>query len=107
GGRFTPGLGVVALKGGAAIEDTPDEARVNRADKRGRIVDVAPAAPPRSFNAGSVFQRTSMLAPADDGELETAMAFVEPQIKGKEVEIAAAFHALDDGKADPGVPAFL
>lgn len=107
GGRFAPGLGVVALKGGPVIEDTPDEARVNRADKRGRIVDVAPAAPPKSFNAGSVFQRTSMLAPADDGELETAMAFSAPQIKGKEIEIAAAFHALDDGEADPGIPAFL
>ena len=106
-GRFAPGLGVVALKGDAVMEDTPDEARINRADKRGRLVDIAPVAPPKTFNAGSVLQRTSLLSPADEAEFETAMAFVEPQIKGKEIEIAAAFHALDDGQDDPAIPAFL
>lgn len=106
GGLVAPGLGAVALKGGNAAADTPDEARVNRADKRGRLVNVVPAAPPKSFNAGSVFQRTSMLS-APRGEPETAMAFVEPQIRGKEIEIAAAFHVRESHKADPGVPSFL
>lgn len=107
GGRFAPGVGVVALRSGSVIEDTPDEARINRVDKRGRLVAIAPAAPPKSFNAGSVFERTSMLAPAEPDQIETAMAFVEPEIKGKEIEIAAAFHPLDEGKSNAGVPAFL
>ena len=106
GGFVAPGLGAVALTGGGKAADTPDEARVNRAGKRGRLVNVVPAAPPKSFNAGSVFQRTSMLR-APRGEPETAMVFVEPDIKGKEIEIAAAFHLRGDGRADPGVPAFL
>ncbi len=105
-GLEAPGLGAVALKGKAGAGETPDEERVNRADKRARVVNVVPAAPPRSFNAGSVFERTSMIeAPAREPEI--AMAFVEPQIRGKEVEIAAAFHVREDGRASPGVPAFL
>jgi len=105
-GLAAPGLGAVALKGKAAAAETPDEDRVNRADKRSRIVNVVPAAPPKSFNAGSVFERTSMIeAPA--GEPEIAMAFADPQIKGKEIEIAAAFHVREEKRVSPGVPAFL
>ena len=106
GGMVAPGVGAVALRGKGATSETPDEARVNRADKRGRIVNIVPAAPPKSFNAGSVFERTSMLT-TPEAEPEIAMAFAEPQIKGKEIEIAAAFHAREDEKAAPGVPAFL
>src|SRR5690606_1045300 len=105
-GFSAPGLGTVALKGKAGADEAPDEDRVNRADKRGRLVNVVPAAPPKSFNAGSVFQRTSMLSAPRD-EPETAMAFVEPQIRGKEIEIAAAFHVRESHKADPGRPSFL
>lgn len=105
-GFSAPGLGTVALKGKAGADEAPDEDRVNRADKRGRIVNVVPAAPPKSFNAGSVFERTSMIeAPAAEPEL--AMAFADPQIKGKEIEIAAAFHVREDAGSAPGVPAFL
>ena len=39
----------------------PDEDRIIRADKKGRIVKVAPVAPPKAFNAGSIFERTRML----------------------------------------------
>ena len=44
---------------------TPDEDRIVRADKKGRIVKVSPVAPPKAFNAGSMFKRTSHAAAAD------------------------------------------
>src|SRR5690606_15900400 len=46
-GLSAPGLGAVAFKGKAGANEIPDENRVNRGDKRGRIVNVAPVAPPR------------------------------------------------------------
>ncbi len=105
-GLKAPGLGSVAFKGKASANEVPDEKRVNRDDKRGRIVNVAPVAPPKSFNAGSVFERTSSLMdPEADPELR--MAFVVPEIKGKEIQIAGAFHVKPDPAKAPGVPAFL
>jgi spore germination cell wall hydrolase CwlJ-like protein len=106
GGLNAPGVGAVALRGKGEAGDTPDEARINRADKRGRIVDVVPVSPPKSFNAGSVFERTSMIS-TPEGQPELAMAFALPQIKGKEIEIAAAFHARESAEDVDGVPAFL
>ena len=105
-GLAAPGLGAVALRGKAEASDTPDESRINRAGKRGRVAHVVPVAPPKSFNAGSVFERTSMIE-APGSQPDMAMAFVEPAIKGKEIEIAAAFHVREDTAAEPGVPAFL
>ena len=105
GGVTAPGIGSVAFIGRGKVSDTPDEMRVNRADKRGRIVDVTPVAPPRFFNAGSVFERSSsLIEPITGGDIE--MAFVQPEIKGKEIEIAAAFHIKEE-KVSPGVPAYL
>ena len=105
-GIVAPGVGLVAFRGKSGeANETPDELRINRADKRGRIVKVAPVAPPKSFNAGSVFERTSSLVlPEVEHDLE--MAFVAPEIKGKEIQIAGAFH-LREEHAAPGVPAFL
>jgi spore germination cell wall hydrolase CwlJ-like protein len=105
-GFSAPGIGTVTFRGKAAANDVPDEFRVNRADKQGRIVQIAPVAPPKAFNAGSVFERSSsLLKPTLDGELK--MAFAAPAIKGKEIEIAAAFHAKQDNKAAAGVPVML
>jgi spore germination cell wall hydrolase CwlJ-like protein len=84
----------------------PDEARVNRGEKRGRIINVAPVAPPKAFNAGSVLERTSMIS-VPVAEPELAMAFDKPAIKGKEIAIAAAFHPRAAEKSSPGVPAML
>lgn len=100
-------LGSVAFKSkhGAANE-VPDEERVNRKEKRGRLMNVAPVAPPKAFNAGSVFERTSMIV-RPEVEPKLAMAFDEPRIRGQEVTIAAAFHRREDRKPDPGVPAML
>jgi spore germination cell wall hydrolase CwlJ-like protein len=105
GGVSAPGVGMVAFRGKSDAGESPDESRVTRTEKRGRIVNIAPVAPPKSFNAGSVFERTSSLL---NSEVETGleMAFQAPEIKGKEIQIAAAFHPREH-KVEPGVPAFL
>jgi hypothetical protein len=92
-GVNAPGIGKVALQAARAPApaNTPDEASIVRADKKGRIVKVSPVAPPKAFNAGSVFERSSsLLRPTLDGEVK--MAFARPDIKGKEIEIASAFY---------------
>ncbi|MCO5160116.1 MAG: cell wall hydrolase [Mesorhizobium sp.] len=104
-GVHTAALGAVAFRGKTEVSDTPDEARVQRAGKQGRILKIAPVAPPKAFNAGSVFERQSWLQPALDGA--EAMAFVKPEIKGKEIEIASAFYVREEKRRDPGVPAML
>ncbi|BCG81675.1 cell wall hydrolase [Mesorhizobium sp. 113-3-3] len=106
-GIHLAGVGNVSFRGkGGKVSGSPDEDRVVRADKKGRIVQVSPVAPPKNFNAGSIFQRTSsLMRPSMDGDLK--MAFAKPQIKGKEIQIAAEFHAREEKKPDPGVPAML
>ncbi|MEO5756057.1 MAG: cell wall hydrolase [Mesorhizobium sp.] len=106
-GVHLAGVGTVSFRGkGGKVSGTPDEDRIVRADKGGRIIQVSPVAPPKNFNAGSIFQRTSsLLRPTMDSDLK--MAFAKPRIKGKEIQIAAAFHSREDKKADPGVPAML
>jgi spore germination cell wall hydrolase CwlJ-like protein len=107
GGVTIPGVGDVSFrtKQGVAAE-TPDEERIRRADKKGRIVNVTPVAPPKAFNAGSVLDRTSFLLKPTAGK-GPAMTFVKPDIKGKEIEIATAFYVREDNKPDPGVPPVL
>ncbi|TPK59421.1 MULTISPECIES: cell wall hydrolase [unclassified Mesorhizobium] len=102
-----PGVGAVSFRGkGGKVSTAPDEDRIVRADKKGRIVQISPVAPPKNFNAGSIFERTSsLLRPSMDSGLK--MAFAKPQIKGKEIQIAAAFHAREDKKPDPGVSPML
>ncbi|ESX18280.1 MULTISPECIES: cell wall hydrolase [unclassified Mesorhizobium] len=102
-----PGVGKVSFRGkGNVAGITPDEDRIMRADKKGRIIQVSPVAPPKNFNAGSIFQRTSsLLRPSMDSGLK--LAFAKPGIKGKEIQIAQSFHTNVDKKPDPGVPAML
>ncbi|MFZ2101213.1 MAG: cell wall hydrolase [Oricola sp.] len=88
------------------VAATPDEARVNRAEKTGRIVSVAPTAPPRGFSAGTVLQRqSSLLRPAVDEKM--LMAFAKPEIGGKEIQIATEFHSRSQKSRDPRVPVML
>jgi spore germination cell wall hydrolase CwlJ-like protein len=104
-GISMPGVGSVAFRGKSGAPSTPDEDRVNRAEKRGRIVNVAPVLPPKFFNAGSILERTSMLLrPAIGPELK--MAFAKPEIKGREVEIATAFYMKEED-LNPAVPTYL
>jgi len=106
-GVAVPGIGKVAFRTKYGVDtDSPDEARINRAEKTGRLVKVAPVAPPKSFNAGSIFQRTSsLLAPSMKQEI--LMAFEDPDIAGKEVQIAQAFYIRKDTPTDLGVPEYL
>lgn len=99
-GLRAPGLGEVAFTGKAAIADTPDESRVNRATKQGRVVSIAPVAPPKAFNAGSVFQRTSMLLrPGLDKE--AVVAFRQDDNRGREIRIASAFFKRPEAPRKP------
>jgi spore germination cell wall hydrolase CwlJ-like protein len=101
-GVAAPGIGKVSLRAKFA-NPIPDEERIVRADKKGRIVQIAPVAPPKTFDAGSMFRRTSLLVGPKAGEVK--MAFAMPDIRGKEVEIANAFYMKQ--KRDPGVPVAL
>ncbi|CAN0653617.1 N-acetylmuramoyl-L-alanine amidase [Nitratireductor aquimarinus] len=103
-GIAAPGIGAVAFRGKKGFTGTtPDEARINRADKTGRLVQVMPVQPPRLFEAGTIFEKTSFLLeqPKADQKL---MAFVKPDIQGEEVRIASAFYMKRDRKADPDMP---
>ncbi|MBP1859469.1 spore germination cell wall hydrolase CwlJ-like protein [Rhizobium herbae] len=83
-----------------------DEDRVNRRDKKGRIIAVAPMTPPKDFTAGSILQRTSSLTePLFD--TEERMAFAKPKIIGKEIQIATAFYKKKAPKIDPGMSPML
>ncbi|WP_394890708.1 cell wall hydrolase [Mesorhizobium sp. AaZ16] len=107
GGVAIPGVGDVSFRTkNGAVGETPDEDRISRGDKKGRIVNVAPVAPPKAFNAGSVLDRTSFLLRPTAGK-GPAMTFVKPDIKGKEIKIATAFYVRQDSKRSPGVPALL
>jgi len=104
GGVNAPGVGSVAFKGKLEAPSTPDEDRIVRAGKQGRVVGVVKVAPPKAFNAGSIFQRQSRLEPLDSA---SKMTFVKPKIKGKEMQIASAFYVKKEKKVSPGVPAML
>jgi spore germination cell wall hydrolase CwlJ-like protein len=102
-----PGVGVVAFRNKSGIaSETPDEDRIVRSGKQDRILQVAPVAPPKNFSAGSIFERTSsLLRPSMDSGLK--LAFAKPDIRGKEVQIASAFHVREEKKAKPGVNSML
>lgn len=102
-----PGGGTIAFSGKIGADDPrPDSERVTRWLKKGRVVTVAPVAPPKDFSAGSVLERqSSLLTP--DLQSNDAMAFLKPDIKGKEIEIAQAFYPRREKRADPQVPAML
>lgn len=97
---------VVVTPEKALTPETPDEERINRAEKTGRIVSVTPVAPPKDFSAGSVLERhSSLLREAEDEPVR--MAFKAPEIAGKEIQIATAFYKREEKKADPQVPVML
>ena len=94
----------VAFAGGKAEgETTPDEDRVNRNSKKGRIVAVEPMQPPKAFSAGSVLQRTSALTlPLSPEAEEELAAFAKPSKRTKQIELAE-FYFLKEEKPAPGV----
>ena len=80
----TPGSGAVSLRGkDGQVSAIPDEDRIVRSGKKGRIIQVDARRAAKAFDAGSMFKRTSMLLrPARD---DVKMAFAKPDIRGKEV----------------------
>ncbi|PRD45671.1 cell wall hydrolase [Phyllobacterium phragmitis] len=111
-GVNVPGVGRVAFSGGehgaklGIADPNPDENRINRAEKHGRIVSVLPKAPPKSFNAGSLLERSSMLLRLAE-KPEIRMAFAKSKIRGKEIDITLAFHKVEPPKPTPAVPTLL
>lgn len=106
-GVTLPGGGQVALVAGEKQTDAlPDEDRVNRKDKKGRIVAVVPVLPPKDFSAGSVLDRTSSLLQPRFSSKEQ-MAFIKPEIKGKEIAIATAFYKKKEPQVDARLPTEL
>jgi spore germination cell wall hydrolase CwlJ-like protein len=104
-GVSAPGIGTVSFRGKSGGAVVPDEDRIARSEKKGRIIKVSPAAPPKPFDAGSMFKRTGLLLrPAGEGDVK--MAFAMPDIRGKEIEIATAFYPKNK-PAGTGVPALL
>ena len=99
-GVDVPGLGAVAFIGKSGIAgEKPDEERITRSEKKGRVIEVAPVAPPKSFNAGSIFKRTSLILRPGLGE-NVKMAFTGKRAAAKDIQIASAFHLKDlRGKA--------
>ncbi len=98
------GTGAVAIIGSKkALGATPDEDRINRAEKQGRVVSIAKKAPPKAFSAGSILQRQSMIIRPAHG-IEVDMAFAKPKIAGKEIKIALAFHNRAPEKIEPDAP---
>ena len=101
-GVTLPNGGKVAFVGGAAEpEATPDEDRVNRKAKKGRIVAVVPMQPPKAFSAGSVLQRTSALRLPLETE-EKLATFAKPGKAAAQVELAE-FYFRKEEKTNPDV----
>ncbi|MBP1850418.1 spore germination cell wall hydrolase CwlJ-like protein [Rhizobium halophytocola] len=84
--------------------DTPDEDRVNRGDKRGRVVAVEPMLPPRAFSAGSILQRTSMLFEPSKARQDQD-GFVKA--KPADVQVASFYFRKEEPQISHGVPTLL
>jgi spore germination cell wall hydrolase CwlJ-like protein len=114
GEQLTNGRGIVLPNGiriafaaaFKALVATPDEDRVTRNLKKGRLVAVERVQPPKDFTAGSILdRRASLLKPTlDEGR---QVAFLKPAFKGKEIEIAREFHLPKPIDKDYGVPTEL
>lgn len=105
--RLPEGAGISAGDGGLytmdtppTSYDTPDEARINRREKTGRILAATPFAPPKAFSAGSILERQSLLRSpaADDGTLQAA--FLKSEVHGDLIQVAMNF-----APTSPAVPA--
>jgi spore germination cell wall hydrolase CwlJ-like protein len=91
-GIEAPGIGKIAFTNkSGGIDKLPDEERINKAEKKGRIVGSTKVAPPKAFTAGSILQRTSLLL-RPSLESEAPMIFKKVKTRGKEIQLAQAFH---------------
>jgi len=105
-GLMMPDGRKIAFAGGRPeAHSTPDQDRVNRKAKKGRIVAVEPMQPPKAFSAGSVLQRTSALTLPLETKEQFA-AFAKPSKAAKQIELAE-FYFRKDEKTDPGVSSVI
>lgn len=97
----------IAFDGGKpAADPLPDEMRVTRDQKKGRVIAVEQMLPPRAFSAGSILQRTSfLLDPKDDATERTA--FAKEKTETSPVELASFYFKRKDLPTDPALPAML
>lgn len=95
----------IAFDGGKTSSNPlPDEDRVTRSLKKGRVVAVETMQPPKAFTAGSVLKRTSSLLDPKKKPSELT-AFVRS--KAKPVELASFYFKKSEPVADVGVPPML
>jgi spore germination cell wall hydrolase CwlJ-like protein len=95
----------IAFDGGKADPNSlPDEMRVTRDQKKGRVVAVEPMQPPRAFSAGSILQRTSSLM---EPELKAPSVFARKEEKAKPVELASFYFKREKPAVDPSLPPMI
>lgn len=95
----------IAFDGGKTESDPlPDEERVTRSLKKGRVIAVEAMQPPKAFTAGSVLKRTSSLMDPKEAPDELT-AFVRS--KAKPVELASFYFKKTEPAPDVGVPPML
>nr|WP_145636078.1 cell wall hydrolase [Neorhizobium alkalisoli] len=87
-------------------DGSPDEDRVNRQDKKGRVVAVERMLPPKAFSAGSVLQRSSELTKPVD-EKDDLTAFVKQDQEDQPAEVAAFYFRKDEAEPDAGLPPMI
>jgi spore germination cell wall hydrolase CwlJ-like protein len=104
-GLELPNGGKIAFRGTAKPEqDTPDEDRVTRDLKKGRVIAVTPVSPPLHFSAGSIMDQTSFLyRPVT--KMSAELAFNSKAGAGNQVQVAANFSGNSNSRPDPSVPA--
>ncbi|MGV3548224.1 cell wall hydrolase [Rhizobium sp.] len=85
---------------------TPDEDRVTRHLKKGRIVAIEQIRPPKDFTAGTILDRQASLISPEMLE-DKRTAFVKPASEDKGIDIAMAFHLIKPKKEKVGVPAMI
>jgi spore germination cell wall hydrolase CwlJ-like protein len=104
-GLVLPDGRLIAFDGGKAQPDAlPDEMRVTRDLKKGRVVAVEPMLPPRAFSAGSILQRTSLLL---DPKVNAPAAFSPEDRKAKPVELASFYFKRETPAVDPAIPSMI
>lgn len=106
-GLVMPDGDLVALSPKEKVEPaTPDEDRVTRSLKKGRIVAVDQIRPPKDFTAGTILDREASLISPELYETQRT-AFVKPEMTDKAMDIALAFHIFKPKKENHGVPALI
>ncbi|RYE83552.1 MAG: cell wall hydrolase, partial [Hyphomicrobiales bacterium] len=61
--------------------ETPDETRVTRYQKEGRVLAITQQAPPKAFTAGSILERQSLLRPGAAVGAELRTAFIRQETR--------------------------